>query len=121
MAPKPFPFPLGIGVDITQASRVVKMMKTEDIFNRWSRKVFNRLEWPHLFQKFNLALGKPSDWQKHSTDVKLNLPYVFGLELVDPLRSNKKFLKLGQFLAGRSSPEKIPFLPKALAEFSQKH
>lgn len=53
MAPKPFPYPIGVGVDICHIPRLHNIVgKRSDYVTRWARKIFTRLEWPHLWQKF---------------------------------------------------------------------
>lgn len=55
MPPKPFPFPLGVGVDLCQTKRIFSLLKVNQNIHAFSKKVFNRLEWPDVFEKFNHA------------------------------------------------------------------
>ena len=52
MAPKPFPFPFSIGVDICNIKRVAAILRRENVCNQWARKVFTRLEWRALCERF---------------------------------------------------------------------
>ena len=104
MAPKPFPHPLGIGIDIVRVPRVIELLKDEYTINRWSRKVFNRLEWPYLFAKFNLAQRNPKDGHSPHDNPTLELPCVWEKE---DMKGPRNLFRLGQFLAGRSSSEVI--------------
>ena len=49
MAPKPFPFPVGVGVDVCQKSRLHRLVISHQ-FGRWTRRVFNRLEYSDLLR-----------------------------------------------------------------------
>lgn len=104
MAPKPFPLPLGIGVDIVHVPRVIGFLKDEEKINRWCRKVFSRLEWPHLFERFSLAQRNPKEGCSPHDSPMLALPYVWKKE---NLKGPLNVFKLGQFLAGRSSSQVI--------------
>lgn len=117
MAPKPFPLPLGIGVDIVRVARVIKLLKDEDTINHWSRKIFSRLEWAHLVERFSVAQRNPKHGHSPHDKPRLVLPYVWEKE--NPNIPPNVF-SLGLFLAGRSSSEVI-LSAQALAKFSQYH
>lgn len=60
MAPKPFPYPLGVGVDMCHIPRLYRILGQQGNYvTRWARRVFTRLEWPHLSQKFVEASAQP--------------------------------------------------------------
>ena len=139
MVPKPFPFPLGIGVDIVKVSRIRRLMADKHMINKWSRKVFNRLEWLNLFEEFNSALDEPLKWHTQDPGFRLNLPHVWETrreefpalhipeltQLQKPSRplstaeisdferedSSPKTMALATFLAGRSDYETAIFCP----------
>lgn len=134
MVPKPFPFPLGIGVDIVKVSRIRRLMADQHLINKWARKVFNRLEWLHLFDEFNSALDEPLEWHAQDPGFRLNLPHVWETrreEFPDLTRLRKpsrplstaeisdfesgdlspKTMALAFFLAGRSDYEIALFCP----------
>lgn len=104
MPPKPIPLPLGIGIDIVHVPRVINLLKDETKINQWSRKVFSRLEWPHLFERFSLAQRTPMDGYSPPNSPRLALPYVWKKE---NLKGPLNVFKLGQFLAGRLSSQVI--------------
>ncbi|KAI4133221.1 MAG: hypothetical protein LQ338_000279 [Usnochroma carphineum] len=59
MAPKPFPYPLGVGIDICHSQRLHKVLSLPgEGATRWARKVFNRQEWPYIWQKCHQASGQ---------------------------------------------------------------
>lgn len=55
MPPKPFPYPLQVGVDICNVNRLARIQRNENFRNLWARKVFTRLEWPYLVDRYRRA------------------------------------------------------------------
>ena len=51
MTARPFPIPIGIGLDVCRVERVGAILRDARTRNRWARKIFNRLEWPHLYKR----------------------------------------------------------------------
>ena len=75
MAPKPFPYPIGLGIDICHIPRLSGLLgRQDDYVTLWARKVFTRLEWPHLWLRFHEA-----HMQRSSSEIskaQLKLPHI---------------------------------------------
>ncbi|KAL8940562.1 MAG: hypothetical protein Q9216_002750 [Gyalolechia sp. 2 TL-2023] len=75
MAPKPFPYPIGVGVDVCHIPRLYKVIGKPSVYvTRWAKKIFTRLEWPHLWQKFYETNAQPSTSQ--TSEAQLWIPKV---------------------------------------------
>lgn len=75
MPPKPFPYPIGVGVDICHIPRLYNIVgKPDDYITRWAKKIFTRLEWPQLWQKFHETNIQRSSYG--ATSAQLWLPGV---------------------------------------------
>lgn len=108
MPPKPFPFPLGVGVDIIDVSRLYPLLRDHDAMNRWTQRIFNRLEWPDLLKVFQSqavhvkdTVNDPvNDTSANESQSQLMLPKVPK----ENLRATKNIVK---YLAGRLVPKNI--------------
>lgn len=103
MPPKPFPYPLRIGVDMCSMPRLGQHITDSNWLNRYTRKHFNRLEWPELCIRVAAALEGKGDGAISSYEDKMHRALFFPAITTTDLKGDERSpaAQLLRFLAGR--------------------